>query len=404
MKHITYIIALAFFALMICPNGSAQIGINNKLPKSFIDVKASNPAAPAFNDGVLVPRISVFPATNPGADQDGMMVFLNNSNLANFKKRHHYWDNSEAKRIPLGGQWLDGYNQSGEKLTYVKQAYGETGVDVVILDNGRMGLGTDDPDESIEIKLAGDNDIQITSTNVPNAPNFHFVTYNGTFASRQFLNDDDVIGSIAVSAWSGSGESDILASISSVADGNHSSGNLPSKYNFSTTAVGDDSEDDNGIEMTIEASGNVGIGIEDPTALLHIKAGGTSPFSAPIKFNPGFFGSNLTTPEKGAFEYDGTHLYFTENNDRKILLKGLTNTQNINFLPLLPDTSLEATVAVSNADVGSSCNCNPVGAIEAGLSWSCYVSAPNTVQVRLVNGTAGIIDPIARDWKVTVIE
>ena len=401
MKHITYIIAVTFFTLMICPNGSAQIGINNNSPKSFIDVKASNPAAPAFNDGVLVPRISVFPASDPGADQDGMMVFLNNSSQPNFKKRHHYWDNSQSKRIPFGGQWMDGYNQSNEKLTYVKQAFGEEGVDVVILDNGRMGLGTDDPDESIEIKLPGDNDIQITSANPPNAPNFHFVTYNGTFSSRQFLNDDDTIGSVAVSSWSGSGESGILASISSLADGNHSSGNLPSKFNFSTTAVGNDSEDDNGIEMTIEASGNVGIGNEDPTAVLEIKAGTSTAGSAPIKFNAG---TNLATPETGAFEYDGSHLYFTEWQDRKILLKGLSSKPNINFLSISPDTALEATVTVSTATVGSSCNCNPVGAIEAGLSWSCYVSAPNTVQVRLVNGTTGAIDPAARDWRVTVIE
>jgi hypothetical protein len=401
MKQITYIITFAFFTLMISPKSIAQIGINNNAPKGIIDVKASNPSAPAFNDGVLVPRVDDFPSIDPGADQDGMMFFLNNSNLANFKKRHHYWDNTQAKRIPFGGQWLDGYNQSSEKLTYVKQAYGEKGVDVVILDNGRMGLGTDDPDESIEVKFPGDNDIQITSANVPNAPNFHFVTYNGTFAARQFLNDDDPIGSVAVSAWSGSGESGILASITSLADGNHSSGNLPSKYNFSTTGVGNDSEDDNGIEMTIEASGNVGIGNEDPTAGLHIKAGGTSPLSAPIKFSAG---TNLTTTEKGAFEYDGTHLYFTKNVDRKILLKGLTSKPNINFLPILPGTALEATVTVTNAKVGSSCNCNPVGAIEAGLNWSCYVMIPNTIRIRLANGTAGAIDPAARDWKVTVIE
>jgi hypothetical protein len=215
------------------------------------------------------------------------------------------------------------------------------------------------------------------------------------------LNDDDPIGSVAVSSWSGSGESGILASITSLADGDHSSGNLPSKYNFSTTAVGNDSEDDNGVQMTIEASGNVGIGIEDPTAILEIKAGTTSAGSAPIKFKAG---TNLTSTEKGTFEYDGTHLYFTGNANRKILLKGLTSKPNIDFLPILPSTALEVSVTVTNAKVGSSCNCNPVGAIEAGLNWSCYVLIPNTVQIRLANGTAGAIDPVARDWKVTVVE
>ncbi len=400
MKYVTYIIALFIFALLWTTPVVAQVGIKNNSPKSIVDVTASNSSAPAITDGLLVPRIDAFPAINPGIDQDGMIVFLN-TQQGNFKKRHHYWDNSQTKWIPFGGEWMDGYNDDNEKLTYVKQAFAENQQDVVILDNGRLGMGTDNPDESIEIKLPGDNDIQITSVNVPNAPNFHFVTYNGTFGSRQFLNDDDPIGSVAVTGWSGSGESDILASITSLADGDHSSGNLPTKYNFSTTGPGDDSEDDNGIEMTIEATGNVGIGKEDPTAYLDIKAGGTSPESAPIKLNAG---TNLSTPEKGTFEYDGSHLYFTPNNNRKILMKGLNGTAAPVFPVMLAGLSIERNVPVANATTGSSCNCTPLGAQPAGLTWSCYVSAANIATIRLTNISSGTVIPSMINWKVTVIE
>ena len=46
----------------------------------------------------------------------------------------------------------------------------------------------------------------------------------------------------------------------------------------------------------------------DPTAYLHISAGTATAGTAPLKITAG---TNLTTPENGAFEYDGSFLYFT---------------------------------------------------------------------------------------------
>jgi hypothetical protein len=57
-------------------------------------------------------------------------------------------------------------------------------------------------------------------------------------------------------------------------------------------------------------TGNVGIGTTTPTAALHLKAGGSAPSSAPLKFTTSA-GTKLTTTEDGAMEYDGTNLYFT---------------------------------------------------------------------------------------------
>ena len=54
--------------------------------------------------------------------------------------------------------------------------------------------------------------------------------------------------------------------------------------------------------------GNVGIGLTSPTAVLHLKAGVAGASGAPFKLTAGTLN---TTPENGAVEYDGTHLFFT---------------------------------------------------------------------------------------------
>jgi len=60
--------------------------------------------------------------------------------------------------------------------------------------------------------------------------------------------------------------------------------------------------------MRIDMNGNVGIGVTGPTAVLHLKAGTATASTAPLKFTAG---TDLTTAEAGAFEYDGTNLHFT---------------------------------------------------------------------------------------------
>jgi hypothetical protein len=58
----------------------------------------------------------------------------------------------------------------------------------------------------------------------------------------------------------------------------------------------------------IDTSNRLGIGVGSPTAMLHLKAGTATASTAPLKFNSG---TNLTTAEAGAVEYDGVVSYFT---------------------------------------------------------------------------------------------
>lgn len=77
-----------------------------------------------------------------------------------------------------------------------------------------------------------------------------------------------------------------------------------------------------GATKYVRCSGNgVGVyGITTPTARLHLPAGTATANTAPLKFESG---TNLTTPENGAIEYDGTNLYFTDStNTRKTISTG----------------------------------------------------------------------------------
>lgn len=62
----------------------------------------------------------------------------------------------------------------------------------------------------------------------------------------------------------------------------------------------------------------VGIGTLTPSARLHLASQTTASNTAPIKLTPS---TNLMSyVEDGAFEYDGTHLYFTIGNERKTII------------------------------------------------------------------------------------
>jgi hypothetical protein len=397
MKKVPFLVLL--LVLFVTVNTISQVGVNSPNPKSIFDISASNPSSPSNTDGILLPRISKLPATDPTADQDGMLAFLDTAD-GNFKKGLHYWDSSVSKWIPYGDEWVDSYNGSLDNLSYATQA-NSNGVPVVVYDSGRIGMGTDKPEASLEIKFEGDNDIEVSSVNPPNAPNIIFYTTNGTFNSPSFLNNNNPVNGLAGKVWTGSGKSGVVTTLNALADGNHSNGNLPTKFVFSVTKSGDDSEDDSGYEMVLRENGRLGIGTINPNAVIQIKAGTNTVGSAPIKFNAG---TNLSTPEAGAFEFDGTHLYFTPNTSRKILLKGLTNTATLDFPLIVNGVTDELTVSVAGATVGSSCSCAPLGSIETSLKWSCYVSATNTVRVRLSNISTSLIDPASKSWKVTVIE
>ena len=69
----------------------------------------------------------------------------------------------------------------------------------------------------------------------------------------------------------------------------------------------------------VNAAGSFGIGVSSPTAYLHLKAGTATASTAPLKFTSG---TNLTTIENGAVEYDGTNYYVSAGGTRQTVSMG----------------------------------------------------------------------------------
>lgn len=97
-KLIILVFITAFYA-----NSRAQVGINTADPKALFDVSVLNKDAPLSTDGILIPRLNRFPAQNPGADQHGMLIFLN-TGTANFPVGFYFWNNTDSSWEALTGK------------------------------------------------------------------------------------------------------------------------------------------------------------------------------------------------------------------------------------------------------------------------------------------------------------
>ncbi|WP_033956694.1 tail fiber domain-containing protein [Psychroserpens jangbogonensis] len=74
---------------------NGKVGINDIFPMALLDIEATNSATPTNTDGILIPRIDTFPASNPTADQNGMLAFLTTDNT------FYFWRNSTTSWISI---------------------------------------------------------------------------------------------------------------------------------------------------------------------------------------------------------------------------------------------------------------------------------------------------------------
>lgn len=80
----------------------------------------------------------------------------------------------------------------------------------------------------------------------------------------------------------------------------------------------------------------------------------------------------------------------------------LYGSATLDFGSISAQTCAELTITVTGANTGDNVALGPPSSIEAGLSWSGYVSAANTVTVRLCNVTGSPIDPASASWRCVV--
>ena len=147
----------------------------------------------------------------------------------------------------------------------------------------------------------------------------------------------------------------------------------------------------------------VGIGHTSPNALLHLKAGTATTGTAPLQFTAG---TNLTTAVSGTVEFDGTNYFVTESTPtRYTLAKTLTATATLDFASVPANTSADLTMTLTGAADGDVVLLGvPNGAVVANTSYTAWVSAANTITVRLSNVATGASgNPASSTFRASVV-
>jgi hypothetical protein len=155
-------------------------------------------------------------------------------------------------------------------------------------------------------------------------------------------------------------------------------------------------------KMRIDANGNVGIGTTSPTARLNLGAGTATANTSPLKFTAG---TNLTTAEAGALEWDGTNLFLTTSGAvRQTINQGLTAAASLDFPSTDAGAVSNLTVTVTGAALNDVVSLGvPNGSVPLTGDFSAWVSAANTVTVRYTNNsTTTAQDPAVNTFKVFV--
>ena len=101
MKKLLLLVGL----VLICYTGFSQVGIGTTNPNATLDIRATNTTIGLNTDGILIPRVDDFPlvADNPGANQDGMLVFATGNGTPT--KGFYFWNNTTSNwdKIKTGG-------------------------------------------------------------------------------------------------------------------------------------------------------------------------------------------------------------------------------------------------------------------------------------------------------------
>lgn len=92
---------LLVIGIVFCTLGwsNAQVGIGTTNPESTLDIRSSSQSNPSNTDGILIPKMDGFPATNPTVAQDGMLIFITGNGT--ITKGFYYWNNTTSQWVTL---------------------------------------------------------------------------------------------------------------------------------------------------------------------------------------------------------------------------------------------------------------------------------------------------------------
>jgi hypothetical protein len=112
-------------------------------------------------------------------------------------------------------------------------------------------------------------------------------------------------------------------------------------------------------------------------------------------------GSNPSFVFSDPLEVNGTTRLGTSGT---VFTKIVSGTATLNFPNISSNSTEELTMTVTGAIVGNSVHIGAPSTIETGLGWSGYVSATNTVTIRVHNSSGGAVDPASATWRATVMD
>ncbi len=275
-----YTFALFCFMFQIA---IAQVGIGTTSPSASLDIQSSNQSTPANTDGLLIPKIDEFPASNPGANQDGMLVYASGNGTP--IKGFYFWDNTTVSWVNVKGVAVETDPKVGTLVTgYLPRWNGATLEDGAIFNSAtNVGIGTLNPQRLFDVRSG-------TGTATPNWISGAFgPTNNGNRIVIGNLNGNATIGShnSGINAWAdlylnsgGRVEIPHIADASHIPDSgsleignalriddNEIITNLNSPLYFNNNNNGDVIIDNN--SLMVDASANkVGIGTGTPGAII----------------------------------------------------------------------------------------------------------------------------------------
>jgi hypothetical protein len=163
------------------------IGIGEPNPKARLHLTATSQTNPDPSDGLIIPKMNIFPTTNPTYNQDSMMVFLTTA-VGVKQPGFYYWDY-------LTTSWKSIVENNNFWLANGTNVYKNT---------GNVGINTSTPSEKLEV--AGNT--KTTGFIMPTgAANNYVLTSNATGVATWQPNN-------ASSFWSKSGTNVFPTSIS----------------------------------------------------------------------------------------------------------------------------------------------------------------------------------------------
>lgn len=295
-------------------------------------------------------------------------------------------------------------------LVYTSANVMASGTEVMRLTSaGLLGIGTSSPSTALHV-VASSNPLTLigvqagTSTSADS-----LLTITSGLVRKIPMSTFVATGSDITSLNGLTGTTQTFATGTVGTDFNISSSGTTHTFNIpdaSATARGLITTGTQTIAGTKTFSSALGVGTTSPTAALHLRAGtATASTGAPLKFTSG---TNLTTPEDGAVEYNGTNYFVSVGSTRYTLAKTLTATAALDFPSTGAGSSSEKTITVTGAADGDVVSLGVPNAVAStsGVCYTGYVSAANTVTVRMNNYNPALslpVDPASATFRVTVI-